>query len=150
MIEGNDGGATVTFNGGATWSSIYNQPTAELYHVTTDTRTPYRLHGAQQDNTTISVPSRSPLAAITHAETTGRSAAAKAATSRCGQTTRTSSSRAATSGFLTRYDHRTGQARDIEVWPEDMLGGGRQGREVSLPVDLSDRCCRRTIRTCCT
>ena len=68
MIQGNDGGATVTFNGGATWSSLYNQPTAELYHVITDTRTPYRLHGAQQDNTTISLPSKSPLDAITHAD----------------------------------------------------------------------------------
>ena len=51
MIEGNDGGATVTYNGGETWSSIYNQPTAEFYHVTTDNQTPYRVYGAQQDNT---------------------------------------------------------------------------------------------------
>ncbi len=68
MIEGNDGGACVSFSGGASWSSIYNQPTAEFYHVTTDNAVPYRLYGAQQDNTTISTPSRSDNGAITWAE----------------------------------------------------------------------------------
>lgn len=58
MIQGNDGGANVSFNGGRTWSSIYNQPTAEMYRVTVDNQFPYRIYGAQQDNTTISVPSR--------------------------------------------------------------------------------------------
>ena len=64
MIEGNDGGACVSFNGGASWSSIYNQPTAQLYHVTTDDRFPYRVYASQQDNTAISIPSCSPLGAI--------------------------------------------------------------------------------------
>ncbi|HEX2519335.1 MAG TPA: hypothetical protein VHK04_07330, partial [Castellaniella sp.] len=45
MIEGNDGGACVSFNGGASWSTIYNQPTAQIYHVATDTRFPYRVYG---------------------------------------------------------------------------------------------------------
>ncbi len=58
MIEGNDGGACVTLTGGQTWSSIYNQPTAEFYRLTVDDQYPYRLYGAQQDNSTISVPSR--------------------------------------------------------------------------------------------
>jgi photosystem II stability/assembly factor-like uncharacterized protein len=65
MIEGNDGGACVSFNGGASWSSIYNQPTAQLYHVTTDDRFPYRVYASQQDNTAVSVPSRSAIGAIT-------------------------------------------------------------------------------------
>src|SRR5437868_1836639 len=43
MIEGNDGGAVISFNGGSSWSSLYNQPTAEYYHITADTQTPYRL-----------------------------------------------------------------------------------------------------------
>src|SRR3989441_1025006 len=68
IINGNDGGATISLNGGEAWSSIYNQPTAEFYHVTTDTRTPYRVYGAQQDNTTITVPSRSAIAGITRSE----------------------------------------------------------------------------------
>src|SRR3989440_11029001 len=62
MIEGNDGGACVSFVGGASWSSIYNQPTAEFYHVITDNQFPYRVYGAQQDNSTICVPSRSHVA----------------------------------------------------------------------------------------
>ena len=66
VIEGNDGGACVSFNGGATWSSQYNQPTAQFYHVVTDNQVPYRLYGAQQDINTLSVPSRSPNATITN------------------------------------------------------------------------------------
>jgi photosystem II stability/assembly factor-like uncharacterized protein len=58
MIQGNDGGANVSFNGGKTWSSIYNQPTSEMYRVTVDNQFPYRIYGAQQDNSTISIPSR--------------------------------------------------------------------------------------------
>ena len=56
MIVADDGGGQVTVNGGATWSTYYNQPTAELYDVVVDNAFPYRLYGAQQDNTTISVP----------------------------------------------------------------------------------------------
>ena len=65
VILGCDGGACVSYDGGETWSSIYNQPTAEFYHVTADTQLPYRVYGGQQDNSTITVPSRSRLSAIT-------------------------------------------------------------------------------------
>ncbi len=58
MIVGNDGGATVSLNNGKTWSPQDNQPTAEIYRVATDQAFPYRLYGAQQDNSTISVPSK--------------------------------------------------------------------------------------------
>ncbi len=68
MIEGNDGGANVTFNGGLSWSSIFNQPTAQFYHVTTDNQVPYRLYGSQQDNTALTVPSASATGAITQAD----------------------------------------------------------------------------------
>ncbi len=57
MVQSNDGGATVTLNGGRTWSTIYNQPTAEIYQVYVDNRFPYRLYGAQQDNSTLIVSS---------------------------------------------------------------------------------------------
>lgn len=53
-----DGGTVVTVNGGRTFSSMYNQPTAELYDVVVDNQTPYRLYGSQQDNTSIGVPMR--------------------------------------------------------------------------------------------
>lgn len=57
MIEANDGGATVSLDGGRTWSTEYNQPTAEIYQVAVDSQFPYRVYGAQQDNTTLIVPS---------------------------------------------------------------------------------------------
>ncbi len=57
MINANDGGATVTFDGGKTWSSIYNQPTAQFYRLITDNQDPYRLYAGQQDNSTVSIAS---------------------------------------------------------------------------------------------
>ncbi|MEM8894863.1 MAG: glycosyl hydrolase, partial [Bacteroidota bacterium] len=60
MIQCNDGGANVSFNGGMTWSSQFNQPTSEFYRVTVDNQFPYRVYGAQQDNSTITVPSKTP------------------------------------------------------------------------------------------
>ena len=57
MIQSNDGGANVTLDGGRTWSTQYNQPTAEIYQVAVDNQYPYRVYGAQQDNTTLIVPS---------------------------------------------------------------------------------------------
>src|SRR5206468_475730 len=57
-ILGVDQGALVTINGGKTWSSWYNQPTGQFYHVSTDNRFPYRIYGSQQDSGAASVPSR--------------------------------------------------------------------------------------------
>src|SRR5688500_15536207 len=57
MVQANDGGANVSFDRGRTWSTQYNQPTAEIYQVHLDNQIPYRLYGAQQDNTTLIVPS---------------------------------------------------------------------------------------------
>lgn len=59
LVEGNDGGATVSLNGGATWSTQLNQPTAEIYRVATDNGYPFRVYGAQQDSGTVSVPTAS-------------------------------------------------------------------------------------------
>jgi photosystem II stability/assembly factor-like uncharacterized protein len=57
MIQGNDGGANVSLDGGRTWSSQLNQPTAEIYQVAVDNQYPYRVYGAQQDDETVIVPS---------------------------------------------------------------------------------------------
>src|ERR1017187_4514669 len=57
MIQANDGGANVSLDGGRTWSTQENQPTAEIYQVALDNQYPYRVYGAQQDNTTVIVPS---------------------------------------------------------------------------------------------
>ncbi len=121
MIEGNDGGALVTFNGGETFSTLYNQPTAEMYHVITDTRFPYHIYAGQQDNTAIAVPSRARIAGITGIEAyeMGGGESGYVAIRPddpnivfCGSF----------QGYLTRYDHRTGQSRNIMVWPEMTSG----------------------------
>jgi photosystem II stability/assembly factor-like uncharacterized protein len=57
MIQSNDGGANVSLDGGRTWSVQSNQPTAEIYQVALDNQYPYRVYGAQQDNTTVIAPS---------------------------------------------------------------------------------------------
>src|SRR6266581_4460131 len=64
MIVSSDQGTIVTLNGGRTWSSWYNQPTAQFYHVAADRRFPYRIYGAQQDSGAMAVPSRSNFAGI--------------------------------------------------------------------------------------
>jgi photosystem II stability/assembly factor-like uncharacterized protein len=65
MIEGNDGGATISLDGGESWSSQDTQPTSQFYHVVADDQFPYRLYGAQQDNTSVMIRSRSDEGAIT-------------------------------------------------------------------------------------
>src|SRR5207249_1521526 len=123
IINGNDGGAVITLHDGESWSSVYNQPTAEFYHVITDTQTPYRIYGAQQDNTTMTVPSRSAIAGITAADSfaTGGGESGYIAV-------RTDDPNVIFAGnyqgILTRYDRRTGQARNVMVWPESSAGEG--------------------------
>ncbi|MGZ5436971.1 MAG: WD40/YVTN/BNR-like repeat-containing protein [Pyrinomonadaceae bacterium] len=58
MIQANDGGANVSYDGGRTWSSQMNQPSAEIYGVWVDNQFPYKLYGAQQDNTTLIISSQ--------------------------------------------------------------------------------------------
>ena len=64
MIHGNDGGACVSLNGGLTFSSIYNQPTSQFYHLDVDSNDPYYVYGTQQDNSSLRVPSRSRYSSI--------------------------------------------------------------------------------------
>ncbi|HSC19511.1 MAG TPA: hypothetical protein VLC74_11410 [Rhizomicrobium sp.] len=58
QVVGTDQGTVITLNGGKTWSSWYNQPTAQIYHVSTDNRFPYWVYGAQQDSGAVALPSR--------------------------------------------------------------------------------------------
>ncbi len=122
MIEGNDGGATVSFNGGRSWSTILNQPTAQFYHVSADNQFPYRIYGAQQDNTTMSVPSRSDYGRITieEWETVGGGEDGYVAPSLADPNV----VYAADHHFLNRYDRRTHQIRDISPNPETHYGWG--------------------------
>src|SRR5208282_4478220 len=64
MINSNDGGATISHDGGKSWTTQANQPTAQFYHVATDNAFPYRIYGAQQDNSTVAIASRSDDGAI--------------------------------------------------------------------------------------
>lgn len=116
MIEGNDGGATVTLNGGATWSTQLNQPTAELFGLAIDNQVPYRLYAAQNDNTHLSIPSRTHGAAITWTDN-------EAIPGGEGGQTAVKPDGSVVYGAdragITRYDRRTGQGSDISVWPDD-------------------------------
>lgn len=123
MIEGNDGGACISFNGGESWSTQYNQPTAEFYHVATDNQVPYRIYGAQQDNTTICLPTRSPLAGISQLDCYdigGGESGYIAVRSDDSNIVYAGNYQ----GYITRYDHRTRQSRNIAVWPELASGWG--------------------------
>jgi photosystem II stability/assembly factor-like uncharacterized protein len=127
MIEGNDGGACVSFNGGASWSTIYNQPTAQFYHVTTDTRFLYRVYGTQQDNTAMCVPSRSEKGAILPSQCypVGSSESGYIAVRPDNPNIVYSGaigSAPGGGGVMLRYDQATEQVRIITVWPE-MYGG---------------------------
>ncbi|HEX3721887.1 MAG TPA: glycosyl hydrolase [Nitrolancea sp.] len=125
MIEGNDGGGLVSFNGGQSWSDIYNQPTAEFYHVSTDMQTPYRIYGAQQDNTTMTVLSRSSIGAITRADdfaVGGGESGYIQVDPRDPNIIYAGSY----GGFLTCYNHSTGEHRMINVWPENTIGSGAE------------------------
>ena len=123
-IHANDEGASISWNGGESWTRLDNQPTAQMYHVTTDTQFPYRVYGAQQDCSTISVPSRSRTGAIGQTEwyTVGGDEAGYIAVHPNDPNIVYSAHSG--SGPFTRYDHRTGQGRDITVWPEHSSGTG--------------------------
>ena len=129
MIEGNDGGACVTFNSGDTWSSIYNQPTSQFYHLTTDTQFPYRVYATQQDNSAISVPSRSSKGAILWNDcySVGSSESGHIAVRPDNPNIVYSGAIGSSPGggdSLLRYDHSTGQTRIVSVWPEFVWGFG--------------------------
>ena len=115
LINGNDGGGTVSLDGGRTWSPINNQPTAQFYHVITDNQWPYRLYGAQQDNSTVSIASRSDFGAIGERDwwpVAGCENAHIAIDPRNPNITYGG----CYTGMIARHDNRTQQNRDIAVW----------------------------------
>ena len=118
MIEANDGGGNTTFNGGKSWSSVYNQPTAQFYHVTVDNRFPYRVYGNQQDNSTLSIPSRSDYGVIDETEQYAIGGSEDGYTA-----VHPEDPNIVYSGdhhWMTRYDHRSKQVKYIspsnEIW----------------------------------
>jgi len=140
MIEGNDGGATVSFDGGKSWSSIYNQPTAQFYHVTTDNQFPYRVYGAQQDNSTISVPSRSMRGVIT-SDDWYSVGGCESGYIEVDPENPDIVYAGCYDGVLTRYNHELGITRDVSVWPENPMGAGAKNLKYrfqwTFPIHIS-------------
>jgi photosystem II stability/assembly factor-like uncharacterized protein len=125
MIEGNDGGANVSNNGGKTWSSINNQPTAQFYRVYANDEFPYHIYSAQQDNTTVDLTSRGNGGSITERDwhdAGGGESGWMAPDPRDGNIVYAGSY----GGLLTRYDNKTGQLRNINVWPDNPMGAGAE------------------------
>ena len=116
MITGTDGGAAITLNGGISWSSQLNQPTGEIYRMTTDNRYPYRIYGTQQDEWTVSLPSMS----------TGKRVVEDVYSVGGGEHGHIAVHpenpdivyAGNYEGIITRYDHRTGDMRNIEAYPQ--------------------------------
>jgi photosystem II stability/assembly factor-like uncharacterized protein len=126
MIESNDGGANVSVDAGATWSSIYNQPTAQFYHVVTDTRFPYYLYGAQQDNSTVAIASRTAEGGIDRVDwypVEGCESGYIAVDPSEPMVTYAG----CYDGVIDRYDRRTGQSRNVNVYPDNPMGWGAEG-----------------------
>jgi photosystem II stability/assembly factor-like uncharacterized protein len=126
MIIGDDGGAQVTYDGGDTWTTYHNQPTAQFYRVTTDNHFPYRIYAAQQDNSTIRILHRSDGGSITedHWESTAGGESAHIAVAPEDNEIVYGGSYG---GFLTRKNHRLNKTRAINVYPDNPMGHGAEG-----------------------
>lgn len=125
MINSNDGGGTVTTDGGRTWSEE-DYPTGQFYHVSTDNAFPYRILGAQQDNSTVRIVSRSSRGnGITNEDwtsTAGGESGYVAAKPDDPDIVFGGSY----GGELTRQNHRTNQYRDVNPWPDNPMGHGAE------------------------
>jgi photosystem II stability/assembly factor-like uncharacterized protein len=123
MVIADDGGAQVSFDAGENWSSYMNQPTSQFYRVTTDNHFPYRIYVAQQDNSTLRIPHRTNGRFISQRDwesTAGGESAHIAVDPNNNDIVYGGSY----SGLLTRRNHKTGETRAINVWPDDPMGHG--------------------------
>ncbi len=123
MIGCDDGGAWVSFNAGASWSTIYNQLTAQFYHVAADDQYPYLVYGSQQDNSSIAVPSRTNKGAINWGDCypPGTAESGYVAPKPGDPDIVFVGAIGSSPGggdALQRYDHRTKQIQLVSVWPE--------------------------------
>ncbi|MEO8742636.1 MAG: hypothetical protein ABI365_05530, partial [Lysobacteraceae bacterium] len=120
MINANDGGATVSLDGGKTWSTINNQPTAQFYHVAIDNQFPYRVYGAQQDNSNVAIASYADAGVI------GPSDWFPAGGGECGFVVPDPRDRdiiySDSENSFSRYVKHTGMSQDISPWPVDNAG----------------------------
>jgi photosystem II stability/assembly factor-like uncharacterized protein len=140
MIESNDGGVNVSADGGLSWTKEDNQPTAQFYHVITDDAFPYRVYGAQQDNSTVGIASR------TGGNGIGRTDWYDVGGGESGMIAPKPGESdviyaGSYDGLLTRHDQRTGQERDINPWPDNPMGYGAEGAKYrfqwTFPIVIS-------------
>jgi photosystem II stability/assembly factor-like uncharacterized protein len=124
MIGGDDGGAHVTRDGGRNWTE-QDQATAQFYRVAVDNDFPYNIYGAQQDNSTVKIKSRSNDFAITTSDwhDVGGGESGWIAPHPDNSSLVFAGSYG---GFLTRYDHHSGQIRSVNVYPENPMGAGAE------------------------
>ena len=126
MVMADDGGAQVSFDGGQNWTTYHNQPTAQFYRVTTDNHFPYRIYGAQQDNSTVRILHRTDGGNITEKDWEP-SAGGESAHLAIDPNDNDVVFGGSYGGFLTRVNHRTKQTQAINVWPDNPMGYGAEG-----------------------
>jgi photosystem II stability/assembly factor-like uncharacterized protein len=123
MVIADDGGAQVSNDGGNNWTTYHNQPTAQFYRVTTDNTFPYRIYGAQQDNSSVRIYHRTPGSSITERDwepSTGGESAHLAPYPENNDIVYGGTYK----GYMMRLDHSTGQTRSTNVWPDNPAGSG--------------------------
>lgn len=125
MIIGDDGGAHISYDGGETWSTYHNQPTAQFYRVTTDNAFPFRIYGAQQDNSSVRIAHRTDGGSIgdrDYEPTAGGESGHLAVDPTNNEIVYGGEYH----GFMSRLDHQNRTSRAIHVWPEDNMGHGAE------------------------
>ncbi len=125
MIIADDGGAQVSNDGGNNWTTYHNQPTAQFYRVSTDNEFPYRIYGAQQDNSTVRIYHRTAGNAITESDweaTAGGESAHLAPDPKNNDIVYGGTFK----GYMMREDHEIGQTRSVNVWPDNPAGSGAE------------------------
>ncbi len=125
MVIADDGGAQVSNDGGENWTTYFNQPTAQFYRVTTDNSFPYRIYGAQQDNSTIRINHRSSSSSITERDwepTAGGESAHLAPDPKNNEIVFGGTYK----GYMMMRDHSNGQNRSVNVWPDNPAGSGAE------------------------
>ena len=121
IIDGNDGGATISVDGGQTWSTVYNQPTAQFYHVITDRQFPYYVYGAQQDNSSVGIASFSDEGVITAQNWFAFGGETGFIAPDPRDTNVIYGDNEAT---IFRFNKADQQTQDVSVWPLDVSGHG--------------------------
>ena len=126
MIIADDGGAQVSFDAGENWTTYHNQPTAQYYRVVTDNHFPYRIYGAQQDNSTQRIAHRTDGFSIGERdwEPTAGGESGHIAVDPLDNDVVYGGSY---DGLLTRVNHATAEERNINAWPDNPMGHGAEG-----------------------